>query len=250
MEGLMQDLDYAARTLRKSPGFLTIALLTLALGIGANVAIFTVVNAVLLRPLPFPDPDRVVRVFADFKGAGTENIGFSEPEFEDLRDRAGVFDEITIVFPASAALTGVEHAERVELLATSPSYFHLLGAIAAIGRLYGEGDAKPGFSDCVVISDALWRRQFGGDPNVIGRIIRVDEDPYTIVGVMPPDFRHPGRTVNGDVDVWVAAGYKANPFPNPPVRAQHILPGAMARLKPGITMEEAQSRLDALAARL
>jgi len=246
----MQDMHYAVRTLRKSPGFLTIAVLTLALGIGANVAIFTVVNAVLLRPLPFPNPDRLVRVFADFKGSGTENIGFSEPEFEDLRDRAGVLDEITVVFPASAALTGGEHAERVELLATSPSYFHLLGARAAIGRLYGEGDSKPGFSDCVVISDALWRRQFGGDPEVIGRIIRVDEDPYTIVGVMPPDFRHPGRTVNGDVDVWVAAGYKANPFPNPPVRAQHILPGAMGRLKPGMTLDQAQSRLDALAARL
>ncbi|MBV8552683.1 MAG: ABC transporter permease [Acidobacteriaceae bacterium] len=246
----MQDIRYAGRTLTKSPGFLTIAVLTLALGIGANVALFSVVNAVLLRPLPFPDPDRLVRIFADFKGPGAEDVGLSEPEFEDLRDRAGVFDQITVVFPASAALTGGDHAERVELLVTSPSYFHLLGAKPALGRVYGEGDAKPGFSESVVISDALWQRQFGGAPDVIGRIIRVDEDPYAIVGVMPPDFRHPGRTVNGDVDMWVAAGYKADPFPNPPVRARRFLPGAIGRLSSGITIQQAQARLDALVARL
>ena len=248
--GTLQDVIYALRMLRKSSGFVTIAVLTLALGIGANLAIFTVVNAILLRPLPFPHPDRLVRMFADLRGAGAEDIGLSEPEFEDLRDRAGIFEQITVLFPASTALAGGDHAERIELLATSPSYFHLLGAAPALGRVYGEEDAKPGFAEPVVISDALWQRQFGGDRSVIGRRIRVDEDGYTIVGVMPPEFRHPGQTVNGDVDLWVAAGYKTNPFPNPPVRAQHILPGAMGRLKPGITIEQAQARLDALAMRL
>ena len=246
----MQDVRYAIRALSKSPGFFAVAVLTLALGIGANIALFNLVDAVILRPLPFPNPDRLVRIFADFKGQGVQDIGFSEPELEDLRDRAGVFDQISVLFPASAALTGADHAERIELLATSPSYFHLLGTKPALGRVYGEEDARPGFSDCVVISDALWHRQFGGVRDVVGRIIRVDEDPYTIVGVMPPDFRHPGRTMNGDVDVWVAAGYQANPFPNPPLRAQHILPGIMGRLKPDITLQQAQARLDALTSRM
>lgn len=250
METLIQDMQYGVRTLRKSLGFLSIAILTLALGIGANMALFTVVDAVLLRPLPFSEPDRLVRIFADFRGSGAEDVGFSEPEYEDLRDRSGVFDQVSVLFPASAALRGADHAERIELLVTSASYFRLLGTKPAIGHVYGEADAKPGFSECVVISDALWKRQFGGERDVIGRIIRVDEDPYTIVGVMPPDFRHPGQTMNGDVDLWATAGFKANPAPNPPVRAQHFLPGVIGRLKHGLTMKQAQARLDALATRL
>src|SRR5215470_14517883 len=127
MHTLRQDLMYAARTLGRSPGFLAIAVLTLALGIGANVAIFTLVDAVLLRPLPFRDPDRLVRVFDDLRGAGARDVGMSVPEMEDLRDRSGVFDEISAIFPASSALSGGDRVERVELLGTSPNYFELLG---------------------------------------------------------------------------------------------------------------------------
>jgi predicted permease len=250
VEQTFADMRYACRSLWKAPGFTSIAVLTLALGIGANIAIFTVVNAVLLRPLPFQDPQRLVRVFDDLNGAGAKDVGMSEPELEDLRDRSGVFDDISVIYPASTALSGGDHTERIEMLGTGFDYFQILGAQPALGRVYGPRDAVPGFTEAVVISDGLWKRQFGGDPHILGRRIRVDEDGYTIVGVMPPAFRHPGQTLAGDVEVWAAAGFKASPFPLPIVRSARLLPGAIARLKPGLSIQRAQQQLDALAAHL
>src|SRR3984885_5752957 len=250
LEQTFADLRYACRSLLKTPGFAAVAVLTLALGIGANIAIFAVVNAVLLRPLPFQHPEQLVRVFDDLNGAGAKDVGMSEPEFEDLRDRSGVFDNISALFPGSTALSGGDHPERIEFLGTSADYFQLLGAQAELGRVYGPRDAQPGFSESVVISDGLWKRQFGGDPHILGRRIRVDEDGYTIVGVMPPEFRHPGQTLTGDVEFWAACGFAADPLPSPPVRAQRLIPGAIARLKPGLTIQQAQQRLDALTAQL
>jgi putative ABC transport system permease protein len=250
MEGLTQDIRYALRTLSRSPAFLTITVLTLALGIGANVAIFTLVNAVLLQPLPFREPDRLVRVFDDLKGAGAKNVGMSVPELADLRERSGVFDEISAIWPVSTALTGGDRADRIEMLGTSPSYFELLGAKAALGTVYKQADWVPGFLDGVVISDGLWKRQFGGDPRVIGRRVRVDEDGYTIIGVMPPEFRHPGETLGGDVEIWAAAGFIAPPAPTPPIRNLRLFPAAMGRLKPGLTLQQAQQRLNAMVTQL
>ena len=250
MDTLKQNLRYALRTLARNPLFTTATVLTMALGIGANLAIFAVVNAVLLRPLPFPEPERLVRVFDDAPGAGAHDLGMSIPELNDLAERSGVFSQISGLIPVSTALSGGDKVERIELLGTSPNYFELLGAKAALGRVYRQADWQPGFLDGVVISDALWRRDFGADPNVIGRRIRVDEDPYTIIGVMPPEFRHPGNTSNSDVDLWGAAGFMANPFPSPPIRRARFLPGAIGRLKPGVSVEDAQRRLDLFAAQL
>jgi putative ABC transport system permease protein len=228
--------------LLKSPGFTAVALLTLALGIGANIAIFTIVNAVLLRPLPFPEPERLVRIYDDLNGTGAKDVGLSVPELDDLRDRSGLFESVSVIFPASTALRGSDRAERIEMLGTSFEYFRLLGASAALGRVIEPSDAVPGFTEAAVISDGLWRRQFGADPHVVGRRILVDEDPYTIVGVMPPDFRHPGQGLTADVEMWLAAGFKANPFPTPPSRGFRYLPGALGRLKPGLTVQQAQQR--------
>src|ERR1041385_7437985 len=186
MDGLLQEVRYAWRTLRKSPAFVTITVLTLALGIGANLAIFAVVNAVLLRPMPFRDPDRLVRVFDDLRGAGARNVGMSVPELYDLSE-SGVFEQISATFPSSGALSGNDRVERILLIGTSPNYFELLGAKPALGRTYTQAAWVPGFLDGVVISDGLWKRQFGSDPHIIGRKVRVDEDPYTVIGVMPPD---------------------------------------------------------------
>jgi predicted permease len=250
MGDLIQDLRYAWRVLSKSP-VLTIAVVTQALGIGANVAIFTLVNSVVLQPLPFREPDRLVRIFDDLGGRGAKNVGISVPELEDLRDRSGVFEQVSAIFPISTALSGGDRVERIELLGTHPSYFEILGAKAALGRVYSQADWVPGFVDGVVISDGLWKREFGSDPRVIGRRIRVDEDGYTIIGVMPPDFRHPGETFAGeDVDLWAAAGFRGDPFPAVPIRARRYLPGAMGRLKPDVTLKQAQGRLDTLVAQL
>src|SRR5262245_57509367 len=250
VEQTLHDARYALRTLLKSPGFTAVALLTLALGIGANIAIFTIVNAVLLRPLPFPEPERLVRVFDDLNGTGAKDVGLSVPELDDLRDHSGLFESVSVIFPVSTALRGSDRAERIELLGTSFEYFRLLGASAALGRVIEPSDAVPGFTEAAVISDGLWRRQFGADPHVIGRRILVDEDGYTIVGVMPPDFRHPGQGLTGDVELWGAAGFKADPFPMPPPRALRYLPGALGRLKPGLTVQQAQERVDAFVAEL
>ena len=246
----MRDLRHGLRRVVAAPGFAAIAVLTLALGIGANVAIFTVVNAVLIRPLPFPSPDRLVRIAADARATNGRNIGISQPELDDLSNRAGVFEGVTAVWPVSASMLGGERPERVEVLATSANYFQLLGASAEIGRVYGPGDAVPGFSEAVVISDGLWRRAFGAAPDIVGRKVVMDTDPYTVVGVMPRNFRHPGETVRGDVDVWSACGFAAAPFSSPPQRQQNFIPGVMGRLKPGISLEQGQDRLDALSAEL
>ena len=184
-----QNLRYAARMLRRSLGFTLVAILTLALGIGANVAIFTVVHAVLLQPLPFPNPEQLVRVYDDIRNSNTHDVGMSVPELWDLRDHSGVFQDISALFPADANLTGGDHPERIELLGTSPNYFTLLGARPQLGRVFTSSDAQPGFTLGVVISDAFWRRTFGADPQVLGRKIRVDSDLYTLVGVMPAGFQ-------------------------------------------------------------
>ncbi|HLW97445.1 MAG TPA: ABC transporter permease [Candidatus Acidoferrales bacterium] len=250
MGTFIQDIRYSMRMLVKTPGFAAVAVLTLALGIGANIAIFTVVNAVILRPLPFPHADRLVRVMANLNASNVKNVGMSEPELDDLRNNSGLFEQVTAIWPISAALTGGDQPERIEVMATSPEYFELLGAQAKLGRVYGSADGVPGFSDAVVISDSLWRRDFGADPNVLGRKVRMDTDPYTIVGVMAPDFRHPGQTVSSDVDMWAATEFNGPPFTSPPVRNQNFIPGTLGRLRAGITLEQAQSRLDSLASRL
>ena len=250
MDALLRDVRHAMRRLLGSPGFTAIATLTLALGIGANVAIFTVVHAVLIRPLPFPNPDRLVRVAADAKATGGRNIGISQPELDDLQHRAGIFDGVTALWPVSASFLGGAQPERIEVLVTSANYFQLLGANAQLGRVYGPRDAVPGFSEAVVISDALWRRAFAASPDVIGRRVIMDTDAYTIVGVMPRDFRHPGETVRGDVDMWSACGFAASPFPSTPQRQQNFIPGIMGRLTPGISLQQAQDRLNAFAGEL
>jgi putative ABC transport system permease protein len=169
MDSLFRDLRYGLRRVVSAPGFTAIAILTLALGIGANVAIFTIVNAVLIRPLPFPNPDRLVRVAADARATNGRNIGISQPELDDLRDRAGIFEGVSGLWPVSASFVGGERPERIEVMVTSANYFQLLGAVPQLGRVYDSKDAVPGFSDPVVISDGLWRRAFGAARDVIGR---------------------------------------------------------------------------------
>ena len=249
MNTLLQDVRYGLRMLWKNPGFTAVVVLTLALGIGANTAIFSVVDAVLLRPLPFPRPEQLVLVRDDLAGRQMENVGMSVPELKDLQQSADVFEEVAGVWPVDANLTGSDRPERIELLAVSPNYFQLLGASARLGRVFGPQDKAEGFAEGVVISDGLWRRLFGADPNVLGRRIYADSDAYTVIGVMPPGFRHPGQTLRNDVEVWANAGFVGTPFNNPP-RGVRMLPGAIARLRPGVNVRQAQSRVDSLVSRL
>jgi predicted permease len=250
MDSFLRDLRFAWRRLAKSPGFTLIALLTLALGMGANVATFSIVYGVLLRPLPYAHQEQLVRVFDDLRGSNVPNVGMSVPELWDFQQRSSVFDQISVVWPISADLSGGDRPERIEALATSPNYFTLLGVQPRIGRIYTDQDSVPGFIDGVILSDGFWRREFGADPKILGKKVRLDNDPYTVLGVMPPNFRHPGRTLQTDVDAWIAAGYDANPFPHPAQRSLRMLPGAIARLKPGLTVPEAQAKLETYSAQL
>jgi len=249
-ENVRNDCRYAARGLRRSPGFAAAAILTLALGIGANVAVFTVVQAVLLRPLPYPHPERLVRIYDDLRGSNSRDVGISAPELWDLRDRSGVFEDISVIYPSDGNLTGSEKPERIELLATSTNYFTMLAARPEVGRIYTAHDERPGFSEGVVLSNGFWQRTFGGDPKAIGKQIRIDGDLYTVIGVMPPDFRHPGRSLAGDIDVWTATGFSGPPWPVPAQRSFRMIPGAMGRLRPGLTIAQAQERLDIFSSQL
>ncbi|HXP11717.1 MAG TPA: ABC transporter permease, partial [Acidobacteriaceae bacterium] len=246
---LGSDMRLGWRLLRRNPGFTAVAILTLALGVGATTAIFSVVDAVLLRSLPYRDPDRLVRIFFNEPGVGLRDVAFSKPELDDLLTRAGVFEDVTPIFEGTENLTGAKQPERVEAVNGSFSYFSMLGVTPQIGRLFGPQDFAPGFAPLAVISDGLWRRAYGADPNVLGRTLRIDGDATTIIGVLPRGFRHPGPTTSGDVEVFGAGGFSADPFPKP-MRGTRILVSGIGRLKPGVRLQQAQARLTAMAAQL
>jgi predicted permease len=246
---LGQDVRYGLRMLVKQPTLTIVAGLTLALGVGANTAIFSIVDAVLLRSLPYREPDRLVRIFFNEPGVGLRDVRFSEPELEDLQKRAGVFEDVTPIFEGSENVIGAGRPERVEGVNGSFSYFSLLGVTPQIGRLFGPQDFVPGFAYKVVISDGLWHRAYGADPNIVGRTLRLDNDPVTVIGVLPRGFRHPGPTVSGDVEVFGAGGFIGDPFPKP-MRGTRVLVNGIGRLKPGLTLAQAQARLTTMAAEL
>ena len=247
MESFLQDVRFAFRLLVKSPAFTAVAILTLALGIGANTLIFSVINSLLLHPLPFRDPASLVQVTFDDPALGLHSLAFSVPELEDMKSKPGVFEDVCALYGGSANLTGAQRPERFEMLVVCSNYFSMLGVVPQKGRLFGPQDYILGFAEGVVISDGLWRRAYGADPNIVGRSVRLDNDPYTIIGVLPPGFRHPGIHGVTEVEVWLTAGFSADPWPKP-VRRARILASAIARLKSGITLQEAQAKLDAMSA--
>ena len=227
---LWQDVQFSLRTMRKSPRITLTVLATLTLGIGANTAIFSIVNAALLEPLPFHNPEQLVELNADLRGLGARNVGYSVPELEDLRDRAGIFSAVSVVWQAPVNLTGGDHPERLEFLAVSPNYFNILGTQPQLGRLFDARDTADGFADAVVISDSLWHKEFGGDRSILGRQVRLDNDLYTIVGVVPPQFLPPSSAGAHPVDMWAPAGFRALPFPAPK-RSTRLLPGLSDSLR-------------------
>jgi predicted permease len=250
MDRLRQDVRYALRMLRKAPGFTFVGALTLALGIGATTAIFSVVDATLLRPLPYPHPEELVSVQDDLVGVGSFDVGMSQPEWLDL-ERAGIFAHISPAWFDENNLTGASKPTRVRLTSVAPNYFAMLGATPQLGRTFPPADRSPSFTGEVVISDAMWKQEFGGDPGILGQNIRLDTDLYHIVGVMPAGFHGPGRTTEErNIDVWAATSFYGPPMSDHPPRTVRTLPGTVARLMPGLTIADAQRRLDALVATL
>ena len=248
-ENLIQDLRYAVRMFAKSPGFSAIAILTMALGIGATTAIFSLVNATLLHPLRFPHPEELVRVEDDLPGAGVMDAGISVPEFKDL-ERSGIFQYVVLQIFGSVNLTGGSQPARAQYEGVSPAYFAMLGVKPELGHTFDPQDRTPGFTLETVISDGLWKRDYGSDPHIVGRSLRGDNDLYRIIGVMPPGFHDPGRTVGErNTELWAATGFSADPAP-PPNRTLRAPLETVGRLKPGETLAAAQSQLDAWVASL
>src|SRR4051794_7154200 len=190
LEQLAQDVRYACRTLRKSPAFTAVAIVTLALGIGANTAMFSVINAVLLRPLPFPDPERLVAVSdVDFRRvAGGVSTSASYPNFFDVRARAQVFSHVSSYRTADFTLAAGPLAQHLDGAVVSADFFSTLGVQPVLGRGFRAEDERAG-ADVVVVSDELWQTQFGGAADVVGRTVRINGRSFSVVGVMPPDFR-------------------------------------------------------------
>ena len=230
---LIQDLRYALRMLRKSPGFTATGIITLALGIGATTAIFTVVYAVLLRPLPYPDPDRLVYIAADAWG-----IFSSGREYLAWEARSQTLSQLGAYIESHANLSGGDGAERVTSGTASASFFRLLGVQPVMGRVFLPEEDLSGASPVAVISHPFWQRRFGGDPSVIGRTLTLDGKSYTVVGVLPASFLVPDQ-YGADYDLWVP--FSANPEGVPPFVVRVI-----GRLKPGVSDEHARAELNTI----
>jgi predicted permease len=243
---LSLDLRYALRTLGRAPHFTAVVVLTLALGIGANTSIFSVVYAVMLRPLPYPEPQQLVRITSELRRFGANDTGVAALELFDYQARTDLFSGVAGLYPVNANLTGGDQPERVEVMLVSWNYFSILSITPALGRVFGPQDNGPGIPEVAVVSDGYWRRRLGADPQAIGRRLVVDGDPFVLVGVMPPGFRHPGGTTQTEVDLWSPAGYRAMPFGEPNRRGRFLY-GALARLQAGVTVAQAQAALDVYA---
>jgi putative ABC transport system permease protein len=243
MERLLQDLRYSLRMLVKHRGFTAISVIALALGIGANTAIFSVVYTVLLRPLPFPESDRLV-VLAE-KAPKGDRIGIAYPNYKDLQERAESFEEMASYLSWSFNLTGIDKPVRLKGRIVDWNFFQMLGVKPQLGRMFVEQDDRPDAPHTAMISNGLWKERFGGDPNVIDRIINVDGNQFTLIGVLPPDFEFLSRD-----DLYVPIGLSLTPESNLLNRGNHFGLYALARLKRGVTVEQAQKEVEVLAAQL
>jgi len=232
---LLQDLIYGLRWLRKNPGFTVLSVLMLAVGIGVNTAMFSVINAVLLRPLPYPEPDRIV--FMNESGPEIKNRMVSYPNFVDWRARNQVFESISTIRGWSANITGTDKPESVDSRMVASEYFKVMRATPMLGRDFVADDDKPGAHPVTIISYGTWQQRYGGDPNIIGKDILLDDKPYTIIGVMPESFVH-----HGPPPLWVLIG----PM-NWKGRDVRIGGNVVARLKPGVTIEQARSDMNRIA---
>jgi len=239
LETLIQDFRFALRMLAKSPGFTAVVALTMALGIGSNAAIFSVLEAVLLRPLPYSQPGQLMKVWTRFTGIGAPNDQnwVSAPEFRDIQQLNRSFTDLAALESGSFNLGVKGSPQRVVGAAVSPSLFAMLGAQPLIGRTFLAEEAQPGRDHEVVLSYGLWRRVFAGDANVVGRTIDIDGVPVSVVGVMPAGFAYPD-----EAEVWAPLAFSPNDL-SENGRGDHGLE-VLGRIKPGLTPGQVQSDMD------
>jgi len=244
MESMFEDLRYSLRALARSPSFTLVAVVGLALGIGANSAIFTAMNAVLLRPLPYKEAEQLVLLWELNRHNGDHEIKASAPDYIDWKEQNSVFQDIA-AFNANSDLglnlSEAGHPERISATSVTGNLFSVLGVTPALGRSFVPDEERPGSAPVCILSDGLWRRRFGSDPKILGKAVTLNGEMWTVVGVMPRGFRFPQS-----VDLWVPAIVRSTARTK---HAQHYL-GVIARLKPGLSLDHAQAELDALARRM
>src|SRR5919198_6010446 len=247
MGTLLQDLRYGLRVLLKQPGFTAVAVFAAALGIGANAAIFSVVNAVLLRPLPYKEPQRLVLLHENLPRLGWSLLNVSPAEYLDYKEQNRTLSGVAAFEGLSLNLTGQGEPVRVEAERVSPDLFALLGVSPARGRAFAAEEDRAGAGRVVVLSHGLWQRQFGADPSVVGRTVRLDGEPYTVVGVMPAGFQFPYAKTSfiAPAELWVPLAISDEERKN---RAASFDYGVVGRLKPGVTLAEAQADIERVAA--
>jgi putative ABC transport system permease protein len=243
IESLWQDLRCGARMLRKNAGFAVVAILTLALGIGANTAIFSVIEAVLLRPLPYDNPDRIVVVMESNPSKGFPQFSASPPNYMDWRKESTSFGQMSSVSRGDFVYTGGAEPERLTGANVAPSFFSVMGAQPGMGRTFLPEEDVVGKASVVVLSHGLWTRRFGSDPQIVGKSLTLDGRSYRVVGVMQNGFQFPRG-----VDLWLPSEFDELAS-SPQSRGAHYL-RVMARLKPGVTIEKAQAEMIAISKRL
>lgn len=241
MNGIIQDLRYALRQLRKNPGFTAVAVITLALGIGASTAIFSAVDTVLLRPLPYREPERLVVVTESLPAMSADEIGVSASEYIDYRDRNHSFSQVASYETAGFNLTGEGRPLRVNAAQISASALPLLGVSPELGRGFTEEENRYGSGHVVILSHFLWQNQYGGDRNILGKSVKLDEQSYTVIGVMPPSFHFPvdGAPLSEMADLWVPDAFAPGRLA-PENRLREFGVGLIGRLKSGVTSRQAQ----------
>lgn len=250
MTALLQDVRYTVRQLRKAPGFTTVALLTLAIGIGASTALFSVVDTVLLRPLPYVHPEELVTVTETLPGMGTDEIGVAAGEYQDYRSQNRSFSQVAAYQSQGFNLTGAGQPLRINAARVSASAFSLLGVSPEIGRSFREEEERRGSDKVVVLSHGLWQRNYAANPTVLGRTVKLDEQPYTIIGVMPASFRFPfdGAPLSEMADLWVPLAFDPSLLA-PENRTMEFGVGLIGRLKSGDSLVQAQKDVEGIANR-
>src|SRR5215216_6685726 len=243
MDSIIKDIRFAVRGLLKRPAFAAIAVLTLALGIGANTAIFSVVNAVLLRPLPIKEPDRLMTFWHSAPAKGLSHVDLNDALFAYYRDRTRTFESMAAYEGGEFALTGGGEPEVVSGAIVTFNYFNVLGREPLHGRVFTPQEDTPGNNHVALLSYALWQRRFGGNPNIVGQSINLDSEPTTIVGIMPADFDFPDHAErannSGHMQLWVPKGLDPQD-----ASSWNLL--AVGRLNPGATPGDAEKEMTAL----
>ncbi|HEU4389342.1 MAG TPA: ABC transporter permease, partial [Blastocatellia bacterium] len=249
MNTFFRDLRFGARVALRQPGSAILSVLVLAVGIGSSTAVFSVVNAVLIRPLPYREPDRLVILWDNFTRLGMDKLGVKPAEYVDYREQSHVFEDIAAFSNLEVNISGDDTPERLRAARVTANLFALLGSEASVGRMFREDDQKLGVDSIVILSDGLWKRRFSSDPTIVGRTVTINGQPRTVLGIMPAGFEFPHRSFwfAEPAELWLPLVITPEDVAT---RRGPFNLRVIARLNSDSSLERARSDMNAIAARL